>query len=301
MSMTALKLLQQTADELALFRPTTVVNSQDPQIRQLVALLNRLGADITRQTEWNRLNREHLVVTKAFNLTGTITEGSNIITGLSSTADLSTQFTLIGEGIQPFAQITAVNNLTEVTMDMVAEKSGTFEFQFAQNFYDLPEDWNRQINSTEWNRSQRWPLLGPRSAQEWQTYKSGIVSAGPRQRFRILQNQLAINPSPPDGQTLSFEYMSDGWVEGADGTFKTEITADTDEFVFSNSLLITGLKSHWMIAKGLDATFSLGEFRWLLEQEKATDKSAPKLSLGAIYGSVLLTEENAFDGNFPAN
>jgi hypothetical protein len=266
-----------------------------------MALLNRLGADITRQTEWNRLDKEYLVVTKAFTLTGTITEGSKVITGLPTTTAITNQFTVLGEGIQPFAQVVTVNNLTEITLDMQAEKSGTFEFQFAQNLYDLPADWTRQINSTEWNRSQRWPLLGPRSSQEWQTYKSGIVSAGPRQRFRILNNQLAINPSPPDGQTLSFEYISNGWVEGVDGVAKAEITADTDTFVFSNSLLITGLKSQWMTAKGLDASFSLGEFRYLLEQEKATNKGAPKLSLGAIAGSVLLTEENAFDGNFPAN
>jgi hypothetical protein len=38
-----------------------------------------------------------------------------------------------------------------------------------------------------------------------------------------------------------------------------------------------------------------------LEQEKSTNKSSPKLSIGAIAGSVLLTEENAFDGNFPSH
>jgi hypothetical protein len=88
-------------------------------------------------------------------------------------------------------------------------------------------------------------------------------------------------------------------VEGSDGVAKPEITADTDTFIFTDSLLITGLKSQWMVAKGLDATFSLGEFRWLLEQEKATNKSAPMLSDCAMQGSVLLTNQNILDGSWP--
>jgi hypothetical protein len=266
-----------------------------------MALLNRLGADITRQTEWQRLNKEYLIVTNSFTLTGTVTNGSNVITGLPTTTAITDQYTIIGTGIQPFAQVVTVNNLTEITLDMQAEKSVTFEFQFAQNLYDLPADWTRQIPQTEWNRSQRWALLGPKSSQEWQTFKSGIVSAGPRQRFRILQNQLCLNPSPPDNQTLSFEYISNGWVEGADGVAKPEITADTDTFIFTDSLLITGLKSQWMVAKGLDASFSLGEFRYLLEQEKSTNKSAPVLSTGAFAGSLLLTDQNMVDGSYPGN
>jgi hypothetical protein len=299
--MNALKLVQQTCDELALFRPTALIGSQDPQVRQLMALLNRLGADITRQTEWQRLDKEYLIVTNSFTLTGTITNGSKTITGLSSTANITDQYTILGTGIQPFAQVVTVNNLTEITMDMEAVESGTVSLQFSQNKFDLPADWQRQIPQTEWNRTQRWELLGPKSSQEWQTFKSGIVSAGPRQRFRILQNQLCLNPSPPDNQTLSFEYISNGWVEGADGTAKTEITADTDTFIFSDSLLITGLKAQWLNAKGLDATFSLGEFRYLLEQEKSTNKSAPVLSTGAFAGSLLLTDRNMVDGNYPSN
>ena len=299
--MNALKLVQQTCDELALFRPTALIGSQDPQVRQLMALLNRLGADITRQTEWQRLDKEYLVVTNSFTLTGTVTIGSKTITGLSSTANITDQYTILGTGIQAFAQVVTVDNSTTVTMDMEADQSGTVELQFSQNKFDLPSDWQRQVPNTEWNRTQRWELLGPKSSQEWQTFKSGIVSAGPRQRYRILQNQLCLNPSPPDNQTLSFEYISNGWVEGADGTAKVEVTADTDTFVFSDSLLITGLKSQWMVAKGLDASFSLGEFRYLLEQEKSTNKSAPVLSTGAFAGSVLLTEQNMVSGNYPAN
>jgi hypothetical protein len=299
--MNALKLVQQVVDELALFRPTTLIGTQDPQTRQLMALLNRLGADITTQTEWQRLNKEYLVVTNSFTLTGTVTNGSKVITGLPTTTAITDQYTIIGTGIQPFAQVVTVNNLTEITMDMEAEQSGTVELQFSQNKFDLPADWERQINSTEWNRSQRWSLQGPKSSQEWQTFKSGIVSAGPRQRFRILGNQLCLNPSPPDNQTLSFEYISNGWVNGADGTPKTEITADTDTFVFSNSLLITGLKAQWLVAKGLDATFSLGEFRYLLENEKSTDKGAPTLSTSQQFGNVLMSANNVVDGNYPHN
>ena len=299
--MNALKLIQQVTDELALYRPTALIGTQDPQIRQLMALLNRLGADITRQTEWQRLNKEYLIVTNSFTLTGTVTNGSKVITGLPTTTAITDQYTILGTGIQPFAQVVTVNNLTEITMDMEATESGTVELQFAQNKFDLPSDWQRQIPQTEWNRTQRWELLGPKSAQEWQTFKSGIVSAGPRQRFRILQNQLCLNPSPPDNQTLSFEYISNGWVEGADGVGKVEVTADTDTFIFSDSLLITGLKSQWMVAKGLDASFSLGEFRYLLEQEKSTNKSAPVLSTGAFAGSLLLTDQNMVDGSYPGN
>lgn len=301
MSYTALDLVQQVCDELALQRPSVVVGSTDPNVRQLSALLNRLGADITRQSEWQRINKEHIVVTKSFELTGTVTAGSAVITGLSSTDEITTDFTILGVGIEPFAQVVTVNNSTTVTMDMLANQSGTVTLTFAQNKYDLPSDWKSQVPETEWNRTTRWNLLGPRSAQEWQTYKSGIVSAGPRQRYRILGNKLCINPSPPNGETLVFEYISTGWVIGADGTRKEKVTADTDTFVFSNSLLTTGLISQWKAVKGLDATFSLAEFRWLLENEKSTDKSAPVLSLAPQFGSVLLSTNNILDGSWPAN
>lgn len=301
MSYTALELVQQVTDELALQRPSVVVGSTDPNVRQLSALLNRLGADITRQSEWQRINKEHIVVTKSFELTGTVTAGSAVITGLSSTAEITTDFTILGVGIEPFAQVVTVNNSTTVTMDMLANQSGTVTLTFAQNKYDLPSDWGWQIAETEWNRTTRWPLLGPKSAQEWQTYKGGIVSAGPRQRYRILGDKLCINPSPPNGETLAFEYITKGWVVGADGTYKEKVTADTDTFVYSNSLMTTGLKAQWKASKGLDPSFDLAEFRWLLENEKATDKSAPVLSLAPQFGSILLSTNNIIDGNYPAN
>jgi hypothetical protein len=80
--------------------------------------------------------------------------------------------------------------------------------------YPLPGDYNFKLNQTLWNRTAKWPLIGPLNGQEWQTYKSGIVATFPRQRFRVKgigYNKFFIDP-PPDssseGQVCIFEYIS---------------------------------------------------------------------------------------------
>lgn len=71
--------------------------------------------------------------------------------------------------------------------------------------------------------------------------------------------------------------------------------------IYPDSLLITGLKTLWKAAKGLDGTFDAGEFRSMLEMCKAQDRSAPKLSLSPMNQSVLISMANVVDGSFPAN
>ncbi len=298
--MNALEIVQQVTDELALTRPAIFVGSQDPQVRQLTALLNRLGADIGTQFEWEKLNKEHILTTVATQTTGNTVAGSITITGIPSTAGLSSLYAVSGPGIPPFAQIVSVDSATQVTINMPAQETGTgVALDFAQVQYPLPSDWQRQVPQTEWDRTNRWPLMGPQSAQDWQSFKSGIVYAGPRQRFRIVGGYMTVNPLPPNGLTFAFEYISNAWVYSATGTAQTRILADTDTFIYSDSMMITGLKTQWKASKGLDASYDIGEFRGLLEAAKAQDKSAAKLSLSPFGGSVLLSPMNIMDGNWP--
>jgi len=183
--MNLLQLIQQVCDELAINRPTVIVGTTDPQTRQMSALLYRLGNDLVKQFEWQRLNKEYILQTVAYSRTGTTTQGSNVITGISTTTGLSSQFGVSGVGVEPFAQIVTVDNATQVTMNMPSTASGTVTLQFSQVQYNLPSDWDREIPQTEWDRTNRWPLMGPQSAQDWQSFKSGIVYAGPRERFRV--------------------------------------------------------------------------------------------------------------------
>lgn len=298
--MNVLQLIQQVCDELAINRPTLVVGTTDPQIRQLWALLNRLGADLCRQFNWQRLNKEFIINTVASTRTATTTAGSAVVT-MADTTGLTTQYGVDGIGIVPFAQILSVDSPTQVTLTMAATASGTNPLNFAQIAYNLPSDWLNQIPQTEWDRTNRWPLMGPQSPQDWQSFKSGIVYAGPRERFRILGNAVVLNPPPPGGLILAYEYISNAWVLSATGVPQSSYLADTDTAIFSDSLLITGLKAAWKNAKGLDGNFDLAEFRTLLEQNKAQDKSAPRISLSPYGSSVLLTMANVQDGAFPAD
>ena len=297
--MTLLELVQQVCDELMIQRPQTVAGSTDPQIRQLLALLNRLGVDLSRQAQWQRLNREHILTTVAINQTGNTVAGSNVITGIPSTVGITPQFSVNGPGTTPFAQVTSVGaNQVTLNMPMTETLTGA-SFQFSQVAYDLPSDWLSEIPQTEWDRTNRWPLLGPQSPQDWQSFKSGIVHAGPRQRFRIQENQILINPPPPNGLLFSLEYISNGWVINSVNQRLPRFTNDTDTAIFPDSLLITGLKAQWKAAKGLDGTFDIAEFRVMLDTIKAQDKSAPKLSLSPQPGEVLLSVANIQDGNWP--
>lgn len=294
--MNLLQLIQQVCDELAINRPVSVVGTSDPQTRQLAALFYRLGNDLVRQFEWQRLNKEYILQTVAYSRVGTTTQGSNIITGVDVTG-LSTQFGIAGLGIEPFAQITAVG-ASQVTMNMPATASGTVTLQWSQVQYNLPPDYIKEIPQTEWDRTNRWPLMGPQSAQDWQSFKSGIVYAGPRERFRIVGNTYAINPPPPNGLVFGFEYISGAWINSASGVAQTALQSDTDTFVFPDSLLITGTKVQWKQSKGLDSSFDLAEFKGLLENCKAQDKSFAKLSLSPMGQSVLMTTMNLPDGGF---
>src|SRR5580765_8303352 len=68
-----------------------------------------------------------------------------------------------------------------------------------QGTYSLPADFARPISQTEWDRVNRWPMIGPESSQQWQWLKSGILSTGPRERFRIVGNNLEVWPVPGAG------------------------------------------------------------------------------------------------------
>jgi hypothetical protein len=295
--MNLLEITQQLCYEVGIAAPTQVTTSQDPQIQQIYALLNRFGRDLARQFVWQELDREHLITTATLVTTGDITAGSAVITSIPSTTGLTTDWGANFVGAVPFSQLVSVGVGT-VTLSQPSQATGVgVPITFGQVNYPLPSDWLRQIEQTEWDRTNRWPLNGPKSAQAWQNFKSGIVYAGPRLRFRIAGNTIQLNPPPGSESLLSMEYVSQNWVTALDGTTKEKYKLDSDSAVFDDSLMVEGLKLRWNKAKGF--AYDEKAYTDLLAVCQAQNKSAPSLSLAQGRSSVLLSTENIPDGNWP--
>jgi hypothetical protein len=105
-------------------------------------------------------------------------------------------------------------------------------------------------NQTIWDRTDQLPVMGPMDAQEWQALKA-IQTQGPRYRFRIRGGKLLVNPTPTAGHSWYFEYVSENWILGADGTtYKKRFTLDTDTILIPEDLVLQGLRWRWLREKG---------------------------------------------------
>lgn len=111
--------------------------------------------------------------------------------------------------------------------------------------------WNGwMLPQTLWDRTEKLPLLGPTSAQQWQFLKA-IVLTGPRYSFRLRQGSFIVTPAPPAGHTWAFEYVSGNFLRALAGTYKRAFTLDTDNILLPEDICKTDLRWRWKKEKGL--------------------------------------------------
>jgi len=114
-----------------------------------------------------------------------------------------------------------------------------------------PLGFDRIINETIFDRTQKIPIYGPIGPQAWQQAKA-FVPIGPAYRYRIRGGHLLFNPLPAAGHTCAFEYVSNQIVlDTVSGFNKSSFTLDTDTFNLNSRLLTQGLRWKWKCEKGL--------------------------------------------------
>lgn len=303
MNYTLLELVDQVTAELGLTQPTSVIGSTNNQTVQLLGLAQRLGKDLVRDFEWQKLVKAYIWQTEAaISTTGNITAGSRVITNIPSTTGLQVGNVITGVGQTPYAEILTIDSGTQVTLNApVSTSTASVSMTFAKQDYDLPDGYDRMISDTNWDRTDHWRNLGTKSSQDWQFLQGGIISIGPRERYRIYNGKFRIFQALTTVYNFAFEYVSNYWVcaTGSSTGTKSAYTLDTDTSVFPDDLMLAGLKFYFLKAKKLDYGIELGEFTRALSYNKAQDVPVPSMSLAPVGMNQLVGPWSVQDGNWP--
>lgn len=167
-------------------------------------------------------------------------------------------------------------------------KTFTLSLVAAQESYDPPTDYSYFRDQTQWDSVNHWPLLGPKSAQEWAWLKNSFVATLPRMRFRMQGDKFKVFPVPASSVANAFymEYISNWWVAvTATPTVPSLnlITSDTDVLFYDPWLLTKFVKLKFYELKGFNTAGVRAEFLRVLESLTGKDTGAEKLSLAPTY------------------
>ncbi|TCL70537.1 hypothetical protein [Rhizobium sp. BK251] len=308
--MDALAIAQAVVDELGLPAVTYVTDNVNTTVRQIMALVNRSGDELYQAHEWTQSQEYHIVnIGPPIDTTGDVTAGSDIVTNIPDTSGIvANYFAITGNYIITSARVVEVIDANSVRIDEPATNSQIgAALVFCRDTFDIPEDFSWFLNRTMWDRTNRWELIGPVSPQVDEYNRSGVVTTGPRRRWRQvgLPNtcwRLWPPPSAPGDfpATLVFEYVSKYWVRSAAGVRKSKMTIDTDEPVIDAQALVLATKWRLWQAKGFEYAAMQAEYLDYVQRLGGRDGGAADLTLARpVRDPYLLGPDNVQDGYFP--
>jgi len=172
--------------------------------------------------------------------------------------------------------------------------SYSFVTAAGQTAYNLPADYHKMRDETQWDLTSKLPLQGPLTPQAW-AQRQSLTAAPTTLEFRLTTNQLLLisGVAIPGGQTIAYEYKSRAWVRpaaaglnngntlGTDGS--DEIVQFGDYILFDPLVVHYGLKLLWRAGKQFATQANLGDFIRALDDAKGRAHGAKSLSLAPAF------------------
>lgn len=163
----------------------------------------------------------------------------------------------------------------------------------------LPSDWDRFINDSLFNRTTNRKLIGPLSPQDWQAEQANPSVSVVYDAFRLRGADFLITPTPPAGQTIAFEYVTNQWCQSSGGTAQSAWAADTDTAILAERLFVLGLVWRFRQAKGLEYGEALETYEQEVQKAAGRAPGAGVLSLSTRPLLRPVIYPNVPDGNWP--
>lgn len=151
--------------------------------------------------------------------------------------------------------------------------------QAVQSNMPIPTDFRRFVPDSAFNRTTNRKVSGPLTPQQYQQAQIWPQLTAPYLTYRERNGEFLIDPVPPAGETIAYEYISSYWAKSSGGAAKAAFTADEDTTYLDEELLKLDLRWRWKQAKGLD----YGE-------DMASFERAKMLALGDDGGSGMLNQ-----------
>lgn len=157
--------------------------------------------------------------------------------------------------------------------------------------YTLPSDYLEIVPDTAMINGRLDAVNLPTDPETWAFLKSQNSTSSYTVYARIIDNELNVH-APTVGAIFAFEYIKNTPILATDGTtYKQRFTADTDNWLLDDDLLILEVKWRFMQAKGLEgwqvAATESSQYR---NSVMARDKTAR--TLGGSYRDPWLPEPN---------
>jgi hypothetical protein len=141
----------------------------------------------------------------------------------------------------------------------------------------IPVDFESMVPDTVFNRTTRRRVAGPLTAEEWQSYKSSLVTrVDPA--YRIRQGAFLMTPQPPAGETIAYEYVSKYWCVSSGGTRQETWLADTDTALLDEGVIVLGVIWRYRKTRGLEYQEDFAEYNRQVMDLIHRDGTRPRLS-----------------------
>lgn len=285
MARTFLQLIQQAANEIGIPQPTQLFGSQQETAIQLIALANREAKEFSsvanKNGGWQDLHEEYSFDTQILTVTGDVTEGSAVVTNLSSVSGLSAEWGISSGQFRNASRILTVDSPTQVTMDNPSTVTGTgVTIIFGRAAYPLPSNFEYFVEKTFWDNRYRWELIGPITAQEKQILKYGVIASGPRNKFYVRKNMMWLDPIPASVFKIAYDYYSNSPISTSTGSFSQTWTSDNDTYLLDEDCFIQGMKWRFLRAKGLDYIEEYDAYEGDVSRTISRDGGSRDLPLG---------------------
>lgn len=286
---TAKDIVNRAAVEVGLTPIDDVWASTDPAFVQLRTLLTSCGQNMMEAYDWEQLRRQTSLTTVAgtYILTYSGLASGPFVVGHSISGGTSGATGTIAsvDATNSKLGITALTG-TFVSGEVVTSTgtTATITDYRTNGVYDLPVDFDRMIDQTGWDRTNRVPLGGPLTPQEWQ-YLMGrdLVSYTIYATFRIMEGKWNIFPQPPPiGLNIFYEYISSYWLwtSATDTTGLQAPVGNLNIVLYKPEVIVQYLRYKFLSAKGFPTTDAKESFGKAWEDATGGDKGAQIVNAG---------------------